>query len=96
MSADPRPSRPADVDLELTVVMPCLNEADTLAVCLEKARRAMREADIRGEVVVADNGSTDGSVDIARSQGARVVMVEAKATATRSWVGSRPPTGSTS
>ncbi|MEM6329123.1 MAG: glycosyltransferase family 2 protein [Planctomycetota bacterium] len=55
--------------------MPCLNEADTLGVCIEKAQRAMREANIRGEVVVADNGSTDASIDIANSLGARVVRV---------------------
>ncbi len=55
--------------------MPCLNEADTIGVCVEKALRAMRESDIRGEVVVADNGSTDASKQIAQSLGARVVDV---------------------
>jgi glycosyltransferase involved in cell wall biosynthesis len=64
--------------LELSVVMPCLNEADTLETCIEKAQRAMREHGIHGEVVVADNGSTDGSQDIALSMGARVINVEAK------------------
>lgn len=63
---------------EVTVVMPCLNEADTLAVCIEKAQRAFREHNLRGEVVVADNGSIDGSQAIATSMGARVVEVEAK------------------
>lgn len=67
-SASPRP-------VEVTIVMPCLNEADTLATCLEKAQRALREHDIAGEVLVADNGSTDGSQEIARSHGARVVAV---------------------
>jgi glycosyltransferase involved in cell wall biosynthesis len=62
---------------ELSVVMPCLNEADTIAVCVEKALRAMREQGISGEVVVADNGSTDGSAQIAERCGARVVRVEA-------------------
>jgi glycosyltransferase involved in cell wall biosynthesis len=62
-------------ELELSVVMPCLNEADTLETCVEKALRAMREAGIAGEVVVADNGSTDGSQEIARRMGARVVAV---------------------
>ncbi|MFK8113024.1 MAG: glycosyltransferase family 2 protein [Rubripirellula sp.] len=61
--------------LELSVVMPCLNEADTVGVCVEKAIRAMREAGIHGEVVLADNGSTDDSKAIAESLGARTVDV---------------------
>src|SRR5687767_7034759 len=65
-------------DLELSIVMPCLNEADTVAVCVEKAMRTIRENNIAGEVIVADNGSTDGSQDIATKLGARVVPVEAK------------------
>ncbi len=60
---------------ELSVVIPCLNEAETLAVCVQKAQRAMRESGIDGEVVVADNGSTDGSQDIARNNGAFLVPV---------------------
>ena len=63
---------------ELTIVMPCLNEADTLEVCLEKAQRALRDHAIRGEIIVADNGSSDGSQDIATRMGARVVPVSAK------------------
>jgi glycosyltransferase involved in cell wall biosynthesis len=58
--------------------MPCLNEADTLAICIEKAQRALREHGISGEIVVADNGSTDGSQQIAKDLGARVVDVVAK------------------
>lgn len=61
--------------VELTVVMPCLNEAETLAVCVDKALSALRVNNIRGEVVVADNGSTDGSQEIAEAHGARVVPV---------------------
>jgi glycosyltransferase involved in cell wall biosynthesis len=61
--------------MELSVVMPCLNEADTLGTCIEKAQRAMRDAGIEGEVVVADNGSTDASITIAEQMGARVVRV---------------------
>jgi glycosyltransferase involved in cell wall biosynthesis len=61
--------------VELTVVMPCLNEAETLAVCVDKALAALAENHIAGEVVVADNGSTDGSQSIATEHGARVVPV---------------------
>ncbi len=60
---------------ELSVVMPCLNEADTVGTCVEKAIRAMRDADITGEVVVADNGSDDDSARLATDAGARVVPV---------------------
>ncbi len=62
-------------ELELTVVMPCLNEAATVGACVKKARGAMERHGIRGEVVVADNGSTDGSQQIASEAGARVVLV---------------------
>ncbi len=61
--------------LELSVVIPCLNEADTIGTCVEKAMRALREAGIAGEVVVGDNGSTDGSREIAARLGARVIPV---------------------
>ena len=64
--------------VEVSVVMPCLNEADTLATCIEKAQRAFRENNINGEVVVADNGSVDGSQEIATSLGARVIDVQEK------------------
>jgi glycosyltransferase involved in cell wall biosynthesis len=59
--------------LELSVVIPCLNEAQTIAVCIERALRAMADHGIRGEVVVSDNGSTDGSIEISTAAGARVV-----------------------
>jgi Glycosyl transferase family 2 len=61
--------------VELTVVIPCLNEAETLAVCVDKARGAIASMGITGEVVVADNGSSDGSREIAEVHGARVVRV---------------------
>ncbi|HEY5033082.1 MAG TPA: glycosyltransferase family 2 protein, partial [Actinomycetes bacterium] len=60
---------------ELTVVLPCLNESETLAVCIRKTRASLASLGIDGEVVVADNGSVDGSQDIARLEGARVVDV---------------------
>jgi len=63
---------------ELTVVMPCLNEADTIEVCVSKAMRAIAAAGIDAEVVIADNGSTDGSQGLAEKLGARVVNVPAK------------------
>jgi glycosyltransferase involved in cell wall biosynthesis len=61
--------------IEVSVVMPCLNEADTVATCVVKAVQALREAGIPGEVIVADNGSSDGSQGLARTGGARVVPV---------------------
>jgi glycosyltransferase involved in cell wall biosynthesis len=63
---------------ELSVVLPCLNEADTIATCIRKALAALRDSGIAGEVVVADNGSNDGSIGIAEREGARVVRVPAK------------------
>ncbi len=64
--------------IELSVVMPCLNEAETLEACIRKAQRALQEANIAGEIVVADNGSSDGSVEIAQRLGARVVHVKTR------------------
>lgn len=61
--------------LELTVLMPCLNEVRTIEVCVRKARAFLQQHAIRGEVLVADNGSTDGSQELARCCGARVVDV---------------------
>jgi glycosyltransferase involved in cell wall biosynthesis len=66
----------AGEDLELSVVMPCLNERATVGTCVEKALGAMGRHGIRGEVIVADNGSTDGSQQIASEHGARVVPIE--------------------
>ena len=63
---------------EVSIVMPCLNEADTLEVCIRKANRALQDNNIDGEIIVADNGSVDGSQAIAAQMGARVVPVEAK------------------
>src|SRR4051812_15164885 len=60
---------------ELSIVMPCLNEAETLARCVKKASEFLSHSGINGEVVVGDNGSTDGSQNIAESLGARVIHV---------------------
>jgi glycosyltransferase involved in cell wall biosynthesis len=65
-------------DKEVSIVMPCLNEAETLPTCIEKARRALSEDNIIGEIIVADNGSTDGSQELAAELGARVINVQAK------------------
>jgi len=62
-----------EADLELTILMPCLNEAETLGRCVQKAQGFLRDHLVRGEVLVSDNGSEDGSPDIARRLGARVV-----------------------
>ena len=62
--------------IELSIVMPCLNEADTIGACLEKAQQVLRDFDITGEVIIADNGSVDDSAAIASSSGARVVHVK--------------------
>ena len=64
--------------MELTILMPCLNEAETLAVCITKAKAFLARSGVEGEVLVADNGSSDGSREIARAQGARVVAVAVK------------------
>jgi glycosyltransferase involved in cell wall biosynthesis len=64
------------VPVEVSVVIPCLNEANSLGSCIDKAVTAFRAAALAGEVIVADNGSTDGSMQIAEERGARVVRVE--------------------
>ena len=69
---------PDSVGPEVSIVMPCLNESETLAACIEKAQRGLRENGIDGEIIVADNGSTDGSQELAEKLGARVVRVEAR------------------
>lgn len=63
---------------ELTILMPCLNESETLATCIMKAKAYLERSGVDGEVLIADNGSTDGSQEIARSLGARVVNVAQK------------------
>jgi glycosyltransferase involved in cell wall biosynthesis len=72
-STTPANSKTATVDV--SVVIPCLNEANSVSLCIDKARRAFESSGLRGEVVVADNGSTDGSIRISEEHGARVVNV---------------------
>ena len=74
----PRSVNDSTEEVELSVVIPCLNEADTLADCIAQAQLALIENEIIGEIVVADNGSTDGSHEIAKQMGVRVVNVPNK------------------
>ena len=69
------PAEPVVEEFEISVVMPCLNEAKTVGGCVDKALLALHALGARGEVVIADNGSDDGSQQIARDHGARVVDV---------------------
>ena len=74
--AHPEPFEPLDREpVRVSVVLPCLNEAETLATCITKAQSSLARLEVRGEVVVADNGSTDGSQGIARELGARVIDI---------------------
>ena len=68
-------ANPQQSGIELSIVMPCLNEAETLAICLKKARAFLDAHEVAGEIIVADNGSTDGSQQIANALGARIVDV---------------------
>jgi len=68
----------SEKELELSIVMPCLNEAETLATCINKAMKYLKDNNVSGEVVIGDNGSTDGSQEIARSCGARVIDIPRK------------------
>lgn len=75
-SEGPQPAGSAEArPVEVSVVIPCLNEANSLALCIDKAINAFRQAGLSGEVVIADNGSTDGSVELAERHGARVIPV---------------------
>jgi hypothetical protein len=73
---DEAPGKSADVmELELSIVMPCLNEVRTVGICIQKAQRFLADHQVAGEVLIADNGSTDGSVALAEQLNARVVNV---------------------
>src|SRR6266403_998200 len=78
MTNELRVASDAQGTAEVSVVMPCLNEANSIGICVSKAMNAFHAAGLRGEVVVADNGSTDGSIEIAGKLGARVVRVQAR------------------
>src|SRR5258706_484149 len=65
-------------ELVLSIVMPCLNEAETLAICIRKAQSSLTKLNVPGEIIIADNGSTDGSQAIATQMGVRVVAVATK------------------
>jgi glycosyltransferase involved in cell wall biosynthesis len=62
-------------DIELTILMPCLNEAETIATCIDKAHGFLARSGVAGEILIADNGSSDGSVEYALARGARVIAV---------------------
>ena len=83
MNAPPLQDEQRAKAIELSVVMPCLNEAETLGLCIAKAQRALREGGIDGEVIVADNGSTDGSREIAEKLERRWFGCRPRAMATR-------------
>src|SRR4029077_16536380 len=78
VSAFPRPETATGGRVELTVLMPCLNEAETIATCVRKAVAFLIEHNIDGQVLVADNGSTDGSQRLAEDAGAQVISIPEK------------------
>lgn len=67
-----------DYELEVSIVMPCLNEEETLKTCIRKAQQSIRQHKLKAEIIIADNGSTDRSREIAQENGARVIPVEVK------------------
>src|SRR5262245_6750892 len=78
LSSDRQIENQEKSSVEVSIVMPCMNEADTLSVCIKKAQKSLLDEGIAGEIIVADNGSTDNSALIAAAKGARVVHVEEK------------------
>ncbi len=78
VQADVADVKETSEELELTILMPCLDEAETIEICIQKAKTFIEGAGLKGEVLIADNGSTDGSIEIAERLGARVVNVKQK------------------
>jgi glycosyltransferase involved in cell wall biosynthesis len=78
VEAIPSEIKPDGNRTELSILMPCLNEAETLATCIKKAQKSLDDLNVNGEIIIADNGSTDGSPEIAASLGARVIHVAEK------------------
>ena len=66
--------------MELTILMPCLNEAETLGFCIKKIKKNLKLLKVRSEIIVADNGSTDNSLAIAKKENVRVINVKKKDT----------------
>ena len=64
--------------MDISVVLPCLNESETIAACIKKAKKQIQLLNIKGEIIVADNGSKDGSIIISKKLGARVINVKNK------------------
>ncbi len=82
--------------MELTILMPCLNEALTVEACVRKARAFMEMRSLEGEVLVVDNGSTDGSLALAHAAGARVIQYRTRDTVPRLSVESKRPRAASS
>lgn len=64
--------------MEISVVLPCLNESETLGICIKKAKNQIKSLGVKGEIIIADNGSSDGSIEIAKKLGAKIVNVKNK------------------
>lgn len=79
--------------MKLTILMPCLNEAETLKICIDKAHNWLKRTGTLGEVLIADNGSTDGSQEIAKASGARVIHVPIKGYGSALYFGAREALG---
>jgi glycosyltransferase involved in cell wall biosynthesis len=88
-----RTKAPVPETPEVSVVIPCLNEADTICTCVRKAWTALTDAGIQGEIIVADNGSSDGSDALAAAEGAKVVRVSAKGYGSALMAGIRAASG---
>ena len=67
-------------NIEISIVIPCLNESETLQICIDKIKKKILEKNFNGEIIVSDNGSTDGSLDIAKKNDVRIINVEKKVT----------------